>query len=69
MSGSISTSGPSGNCDINIPLKGSKQNGSLHVVGMREGGRWSYSRMIMTPAKGDPIDLLESSSAVAVIRE
>ncbi len=65
MSGSISTSGPSGNCDINIPLKGSKQNGSLHVVGTREGGRWTYSRMVMTPERGDPIELLPSGDRVA----
>ena len=63
VSGNISTSGPSGTCDINIPLKGSKQKGSVHVVGMKEGGRWSYQRMIMTPDRGDPIDLLSGATA------
>ncbi|HEV7240489.1 MAG TPA: cytochrome c oxidase assembly factor 1 family protein [Thermoanaerobaculia bacterium] len=58
ISGSINTSGRSGSADIDIPLKGSKQKGSLHVVGTKEGGRWTYSRMIMTPDKGEPIDLL-----------
>jgi hypothetical protein len=59
MSGKIHTTGASGFCNIDIPLKGSKQNGSVHVVGSKEGGRWSYDRMIMTPERGDPIDLLE----------
>lgn len=58
MSGKISTSGQSGQCDIDVPLKGSKQDGSVHIVGYREGGRWTYTRMIMTPDRGDPIDLL-----------
>ena len=58
MSGKIETSGQSGSCNIDVPLKGSKQDGSVHVVGTREGGRWTYERMIMTPNRGDPIDLL-----------
>ena len=58
VSGKINTSGRSGSCDIDIPLKGSKQNGSVHVVGTKEGGRWTYHRMIMTPDQGEPIDLL-----------
>ena len=58
VSGNINTSGRSGSADIDIPLKGSKQHGSLHVVGTKEGGRWTYSRMIMTPDTGEPIDLL-----------
>jgi len=65
ISGSINTSGQSGSADIDIPLKGSKQNGSLHVVGTKEGGRWTYTRMIVTPDKGEPIDLL-ARSAVAL---
>lgn len=69
LSGSISTSGRSGKCDIDIPLKGSKQNGSLHVVGSREGGRWTYSRMLLTPDKGDPIDVLEPPPSRAQFEE
>jgi hypothetical protein len=69
VSGNIHTSGPSGTVDIDIPLKGSKQNGSLHVVGTKEGGRWTYTRMIMTPDRGEPIDLLgESRSDLGVLR-
>lgn len=65
MSGKINAEGRSGSCDIDIPLKGSKQNGSLHVVGTKEGGRWTYTRMIMTPDRGDPIDLLGEPPDIA----
>ena len=61
VGGSINTQNQSGSCDLEIPLKGSKQKGSVHVVGTKEGGRWSYSRMVMTPDRGDPIDLLAGS--------
>jgi hypothetical protein len=30
--------GRSGKCEIDIPLKGSKQKGSVHVVGTRKAG-------------------------------
>ena len=58
VSGQIHGAGRSGSADIDIPLKGSKQEGSVHVIGMKEGGRWTYTRMIVTPDNGEPIDLL-----------
>ena len=64
VSGKINTAGRSGQADIDIPLKGSKQNGSVHVVAMKEGGRWTYSRMIMTPDTGEPISLLDPSPPI-----
>ena len=65
VSGQIKTTGRSGHANIDIPLKGSKQDGSLHVVGSKEGGRWSYHRMIMTPDRGEPIDLLAAPPGTA----
>lgn len=58
MSGSIRTENRSGTCDIVIPLKGTTQKGSLHVVGTKDDGRWSYTKMLVTPHAGPPIDLL-----------
>ena len=58
VSGNISTENRSGKCDLDIPLKGPKQSGSLHVVGTKEGGRWTYTRMVFTPDKGEPVDLI-----------
>ena len=59
LSGSINTKNRSGDCDIDIPISGPKQSATLHVIGTKEEGRWSYSKMLVTPATGPPIDLLE----------
>jgi len=63
VSGSINTQNQSGAVDINIPISGPKQSASIHVVGTKEGGRWSYSRMIVTPKTGPVIDLLDSNAS------
>ena len=57
-SGSINTENRSGDCDLSIPISGPKGSASLHVVGTRDEGRWTYTRMTVTPKKGAPIDLL-----------
>jgi hypothetical protein len=58
ISGSINTSGQSGDANLDVPVSGPKQSGSIHVVGTKEGGRWTYTRMLFTPASGPTIDLL-----------
>ena len=63
MSGSIQTKNRSGDCDISIPLEGSKQKGTLRVIGTKDDGRWTYTKMLVTPATGPPIDLLEESGS------
>jgi hypothetical protein len=63
VSGSINTQNQSGTVDINIPISGPKQSASIHVVGTKEGGRWTYSRMVVTPKSGPAIDLLGSAEA------
>jgi Cytochrome oxidase complex assembly protein 1 len=62
VSGSIRTQNRDGNCDISVPLNGSKQSGSLRVVGTKEDGRWTYTRMTVTPEAGPPVDLLPAES-------
>jgi|SRR5438105_4125070 hypothetical protein len=57
VSGSISTNNGSGNADINIPISGPKGGGSVHVVGTKEGGRWTYSALEFKPKNGPTIDL------------
>lgn len=59
LSGSINTKNRGGDCDITIPLEGARQKGSVHVVGTKADGRWSYTKMLVTPESGPPIDLLE----------
>ena len=62
VSGSINVDNASGKADLNVPIHGPKGKGSIHVVGTKEGGRWSYTRMLVTPASGPTIDLLSEES-------
>ena len=61
ISGNIHTQNNSGDCDVSIPLRGTKQKGTLRVVGTKDGGRWTYTKMLVTPATGPPIDLLAAT--------
>ncbi len=45
VSGSINTSGPSGNADLAIPLKGPNGKATVYVVARKSAGEWSYSRI------------------------
>jgi hypothetical protein len=67
VSGSIRTENRSGECDLSVPLKGSKRKGVLRIVGTRSDGRWTYTQLLVTPEGGAAIDLLkgERSSAAA----
>jgi hypothetical protein len=58
ISGSINTENRSGEADITIPISGPKRKAWIHVQGTKEGGRWTYTKMQVTPEKGEPIDLL-----------
>ncbi|HYC91117.1 MAG TPA: cytochrome c oxidase assembly factor Coa1 family protein [Thermoanaerobaculia bacterium] len=65
LSGSIQTQNRSGDCDITVPLNGSKQSATLRVVGTKDDGRWTYTKMLVTPETGPPIDLLDVGRASA----
>jgi hypothetical protein len=59
ISGSISTSNNTGECDIQIPLKGPKGKGTLFVIGSKRG-KWKYEQMSVYIDKTDEeIDLLQ----------
>ncbi len=61
VSGRIRTSRLSGRSEasLRIPLRGSKQNGSVSFAATQEGSKpWTYHQMLMTPDRGEPIDLL-----------
>lgn len=61
ISGEINTKNRSGDADIEIPISGPKGKATIHVMGTKDGGRWTYSRMTVTPEKGgDVIDLLNT---------
>lgn len=58
-SGSINTSNDSGNCDLQIPIKGPKGKATLFIVAEKKG-TWKYSEMtVLIKATNEEIDLLK----------
>jgi len=59
VSGSINVSNNTGNCDIQIPIKGSKGTGTLFVVATKRG-KWKYNELSVYIEKTEEeIDLLQ----------
>src|SRR5690242_16339830 len=60
--GSINTSGSSGNADLTIPVSGSHQKGTVHVVARKSAGRWTYQTLEFTvDSQEEPVNLLPQS--------
>ncbi|MNL04957.1 Cytochrome oxidase complex assembly protein 1 [compost metagenome] len=58
VSGNININNDKGNCDLQIPIKGSKGKGTLFVVAEKKG-KWKYSEMsVYVEATDEEIDLL-----------
>ncbi|CAD5343311.1 hypothetical protein FLA105535_03309 [Flavobacterium bizetiae] len=58
-SGSINTTNDSGNCDLQIPIKGPKGKATLFVVAQKKG-TWKYSEMsVLIKNTKEEIDLLK----------
>lgn len=58
-SGSIKTTNDSGNCDLQIPIKGPKGKATLFVVAEKKG-TWKYSELtVFVKATKEEIDLLK----------
>jgi hypothetical protein len=45
ISGSINTSGPSGEASLSIPLSGPRKRGTLFVEARRSAGVWTFTRL------------------------
>jgi hypothetical protein len=59
VSGSISTSGPSGTADFSAPLRGSSARGTLYVAAEKKAGIWHYQVLQVEPeGASSRIDLL-----------
>lgn len=59
VSGSINTSGNSGNCNLEIPIKGSKGTGVLFVVAHKKV-KWNFDELsVYVNATDEEINLLE----------
>lgn len=58
-SGSINTTNDSGNCDLQIPIKGPKGKATLFVVAEKRG-TWKYSEIkVLVKTTKEEIDLLQ----------
>ena len=58
-SGSVNTSGSSGNANLSIPISGSKGSATIVLQARKSGGEWSYSTLrVEIGATGRRIDLM-----------
>ena len=61
FSGNINISGPSGNADLQIPVSGSRNKGTLYVVARKSAGRWTYETLDLTvEGQKERVNLLQS---------
>ncbi len=60
--GNVHFSDDGGNADIKVPVKGSKGNATLLIIGEEINGKWNYQLMEVTiKSTGETIDLLASN--------
>jgi Cytochrome oxidase complex assembly protein 1 len=52
VNGNIAIQNNTGTADISIPISGPKKSGTLHVVGNKADGKWTYSTMDVTTDGG-----------------
>ena len=57
MSGSVKEQNEGGSADFSVPINGSKGEGRMHVVAVREGGQWTFTTIDVV-AGGKTIDVL-----------
>lgn len=59
VSGSIQTSGGSGNADLSIPISGPKGEATLYVTANKEAGEWIPQTMIVQLEEAPRVNLME----------
>jgi len=59
ITGSVETSGASGTADIQFPINGSQDSGTVFVVATKSGGEWHYQTLDVQLSDGQIINLLE----------
>jgi hypothetical protein len=63
-SGSMNTSGPSGDADLSIPINGPKGKGTLYVVAKKSVGQWRFETLqVEVEGETKPIDLLQPEAS------
>ena len=59
VAGTINVSGSAGNADMEIPISGPKNSGSIYLAATKSAGRWSFSRLeVSVKGRDYRIDLL-----------
>ena len=59
VQGNLKVENDTGEADLTIPLSGPKGSGTLHVVGTKTAGKWTYTTMdVDVPGSGAHVDLL-----------
>jgi len=62
LSGTINTSGSSGDADVSIPLHGPKGAGTLYAVAAKSAGRWEFNTLeVEVEGQAERIDLLAAA--------
>ena len=61
VSGNTHVDGASGNADLSIPISGPKGKATIYAAATKFAGKWTYDKLVVQPASGDQIDLLENS--------
>ena len=65
LSGSTSTTGPSGEAELSIPISGPKGEATIYVVAKKSAGEWTYERLVVEIAQTKQrIELMESDEAL-----
>ncbi len=62
ISGSIETTGPSGQADIAIPVSGPRGSARIYATAEKRAGRWRFDTLLMRTPEGREIDLLDPAS-------
>lgn len=57
FTGSINTTGSSGDADFSIPVSGPKASGRLYVVAVKSAGVWEYQQLVLE-VDGERVPLL-----------
>ena len=64
VGGSVEVTGPTGDAELSIPMKGPRGEGTLFVVAHKSAGEWSFERLELE-TDGGRIDLLEPEAPPA----
>jgi hypothetical protein len=52
VNGNINLRNDSGDADLSIPVSGPTHKGTIHVVGTKTGGEWTYQKLTLTVKDG-----------------